>query len=312
MSSQINTGIRRHAWTVFSAVLAAGVLPAAALDVTPKAIYFDTLDTVAHIDVKHNGQPVEAAGISSVKLYVDAHDYDHMIETSTADGQVTVRPSDMLEIGSYKLVIDTRHGQATVNVSAPLDRLYDSLASRAERLGLTEEELKARLGGARQAIGREYVDLGLPKVYYVGQTLSVPIERKSGRTYTWSVNGEMIEVGAGEAQMRYTFKEPGVYDFTYVEKEGERVVATGFGATSAVPEPPVRLAFEAGSRAQLAGPAGYTRYTWEVDGNPVEAKDTLVHTFEQPGAYEITVRAHEPRSETVAEFRVVTFIVNVS
>jgi hypothetical protein len=291
-------------------VVMLGALPATAVEVSPKTIEFEKIETSETISVVHNGQAVPASAIKSVKLWAGGHDYDHMIDVKKADGQVTVKPSELLEIGSYDLVIDTGQGKATVTVMAPLDKLYTSLESRADRLGITVDELKSRLGMTRQ-LGQEVVRLNLPKVYYVGQTLSVPMEQVEGRTYAWAVNGTAIQVGVGDARMNYTFTEPGIYDFTYVEKEGDRVVAAGFGATTVVAEPPVHSEVEQNTAQKFVAPIGYSHYVWRIDGKDVAQGDTLTYEFKERGSHVVSLHAHTPVSGNVEALRNITYVVTV-
>lgn len=315
MHTQKHNGAKKMNWWSTGAAGLAAVamlaLPAMAVEVSPTAITFDSNESSATLDITQDGQKVTASDIKSVRLYASGHDYDHMIEVVNDFGRVTVRPSNTLEIGTYDLVIDTTHGKATVNLQAPLDGLYTSLESRAKRLGITEDELKARLG-LTQKVGDEYVDMNLPKVYFVGQTMRVPIARAESRSYAWSVNGQPVEIGLGESTFTYTFTEPGVYDFSYVESEDGRPVATGFGATSVVPEPPVRYHYEENTVTEFQAPEGYAHYVWTVDGQKQTAGATYSHTFDKPGMHTITVHAHTPIAGPEEAFRKVTFLVTVS
>lgn len=315
MNAQKFTGVYNANWLSMGALgLAAAALvalPAFAVDVSPKTITFNTIDTSATLELTHDGQRIDAGAVKSVKLYASGHDYDHMIEVAKDDGRITVSPSDMLEIGSYDLVIDTAHGKATAYIQAPLDGLYTSLESRAKRLGITTDELKGRLG-MTEKVGDEYVDLGLPSVYYVGQTVKIPIDRAEGRTYAWTVNGDPVEFGKGDSTLHYTFTEPGVYDFSYVETNGERVVATGFGATSAVAEPAVHKQYAVNTTAKFHAPEGYSHYVWEVNGEKKLAGEMLSHTFEKSGEHVVKVHAHTPSAGPAEAFREVTFVITVS
>lgn len=290
--------------------LLVGALTATAVEVNPKQIEFGKIDASETISVVHNGQAVPASDIKSVKLWAGGHDYDHMIDVKKSDGQVTVKPSELLEIGSYDLVIDTAQGKATVTMMAPLDKLYTSLESRSARLGITVDELKSRLGMTRK-FGQEIVHLNLPKVYYLGQTLSVPMEQVQGRTYAWAVNGTAIQVGVGDARMNYTFTEPGIYDFTYVEKEGERVVASGFGATTVVAEPPVHSEVEQNTVQKFIAPVGYSHYVWRIDGEEVAKGDTLTYEFSERGSHVVSLHAHTPIAGNVEALRNITYVVTV-
>lgn len=298
---------------IASALLAItmAAVPAFAVDVHPKRIVFEDLATSKTIQISHDGAAVPASAIGEVKFYASGNDYDHMINVSKADGAVTITPSDKMEVGSYDLVIHTNHGKATVYVMAPLDELYTSLESRAKRLGITKDALKARLG-LTERLGKEFIDLNIPKVYYVGQTATFPIDRVKGRTYTWSVNGMPIEFGKGSAHMSYTFTEPGIYDFGYVELKDGEVVAEGFGSTTVVSEPAVHLRVDADTPQKFMAPDGFAHYTWAVDGKEMGENKTLTHKFSQKGSHVVTVHAHTPLAGTVEALREITYVVTVT
>lgn len=287
-------------------LMAAG---AQALEVKPGQIEFTKIEESATLTLTHNGAPVPTSSIQSVKLYVGNYDYDHMIAFSKSDGKVTVRPTEMLELGMYNLVIKTGQGDATVAVRA-LQRIVDeSLEAQAARQGVSVADVKAQLG-ISQPLGLERINLGLPELYYKGQTLAIAMDLAPGREAIWRVNG--VVVPAPDGRLAYTLEQVGVYDVAYLEKEGERTVALGLDSVTVAPEPPVQLKAETGTTVQLMAPEGFGIYAWTRDGAAVEGDLLWSGAFEQPGIYQVVVRASSPGNETLPAFREVIFSITVS
>ncbi len=286
-------------------------LPIQALQADPSVIEFQTMTEAKTVQLTNNGKPVPASAMGNIKLYAGGHDYHYMITVKKSDGAITVRPAEDMEIGSYDLVVETTEGNATLTMLAPLDNLSTSLESRSKRLGITVDELKVRLG-LTQKIGNENVDLGIPSVYYIGQTLTIPMEKVDGRFYNWSVNGTTVQLGRGDAPMSYTFTEPGVYDFVYVEKEGDRIVTTGFAATTVVPEPSVYMQIDVEKKQKFVAPEGYAHYVWLVDGVKASQQKDFIHDFKGKGSHVVTLRAHTPLPGTLESLRQVTYVVTAT
>ena len=279
-----------------------------ALEADPARIEFKThADSVA-IALSHDGKPVPSSAVQSVKLYVGAHDYDHMIQVEKTDGRITVRPTPMLELGTYDLAIATTHGEVRAGVLALLTIVDESLEARAARQGVTVEVIKAQLG-ISQPLGKDRVELNLAELYYAGQALEVTLPVPAGRSAQWSVNGDVI--AAEGDTLRYVFEHPGVYDFGYVEKVDGNTVAFAVDSVQVVPEPKVPVAVAAGTALTLRAPDGYKRFTWTQDGEKAGTEASWPVTFEAAGEHEITVRASEPAPGTTQAFRVVTYAVTV-
>ena len=281
---------------------------AMALAADSARIEFKTHADSAAIALSHDGKPVSANAVQSVKLYVGAHDYDHMIQVEKADGRITVRPTPMLELGSYDLAIATTHGEVRVGVIALRTIVDESLEARAARQGVTVEAIKAQLG-ISQPIGQDRVQLNLAELYYTGQTLEVTLPAPAGRTAQWWVNGEAI-APQGDT-FRYVFEQPGVYDFGYVEKQAGNTVAFAVDTVQVIPEPRMPVSVAAGTALTLMAPDGYERFTWTQDGKKAGTEASWSATFEAAGQHEITVHASEPAPGTTQAFRVVTYAVTV-
>ena len=291
------------------AVLALAVAPAAlAVEAVPSAIEIKTADQVVTIGVTHDGAPVPAASITSVKLYVDNHDYDHMITVEKKDGAVTIRPTEALELGHYDLAIKTGQGEVRVPVTALQSVADEGLEARAKRQGVTVEEIKAQLG-ISQSFGQDRIDLNLSETYYVGQSLTMKMEVPAGRIASWMVNGAAVDAPGGS--LNYPFEQTGIYDIAYVEKQKERTMAIALGTVTVVAEPSIPVTVKAGVIQTLLGPEGYGRYTWKLDGADAGKESSWKGSFESPGAHSVTVRAEAPSAESAQSFRELTYAITV-
>lgn len=285
------------------------IAPAAlAVEAVPNTIEIKTADQLVTIGVTHNGTPVAAASISSVKLYVDNHDYDHMITVEKADGAITIRPTEALELGHYDLAINTAQGEVRVPVTALQGIADEGLEARAKRQGVTVDEIRAQLG-ISQSVGQERIELNLPQVYYVGQTLKMDMNVGAGRTGAWMVNGEAFGTSGGS--LNYPFEQAGVYDFAYIEKEGDRTVGVAMDTVNVVAEPAIPVSVNTGVKQTLNGPAGYGKYTWKLDDVEVGTGPAWVGTFESAGTRRVTVRAEAPLADSAQSIRELTYVITV-
>ncbi len=311
----IKRNIARHSgWmgkcrTGIVSALAIALAPAAlAVEANPSQIGINTADQAVTIGVTHDGAPVPAASITSVKLYVDNHDYDHMITVEKKDGAVTIRPTEALELGHYDLAIKTGQGEVRVPVTALQTVADEGLEARAKRQGVTVEEIKAQLG-ISQSVGQDRIDLNLSETYYVGQSLKMKMDVPAGRTASWMVNG--AAVGAPGGSLNYPFEQTGIYDIAYVEKEKERTMAIALGTVTVVAEPSIPVTVKAGVTQTLMGPEGYGRYTWKLDGAEAGKGSSWKGTFEIPGTHSVTVRAEAPSVDSAQSFRELTYAITV-
>ncbi len=309
MNMQRNTGWKGKCRMGIVSALAIALAPAAlAVEANPGQIEIKTADQAVTIGVTHAGAPVPAASITSVKLYVDNHDYDHMITVEKKDGAVTIRPTEALELGHYDLAIKTGQGEVRVPVTALQTVADEGLEARAKRQGVTVEEIKAQLG-ISQSFGQDRIDLNLSEVYYVGQSLKMKMDVPAGRTATWMVNGAAVEAPGGA--LSYTFEQAGIVDIAYVEKEGERTLAVALGTVTVAAEPAIPVTVKAGVTQTLKGPEGYGRYTWKLDGADAGTEPSWKGAFERPGAHNVTVRAEAPSAESAQSLRELTYAITV-
>ena len=106
--------------------------------------------------------------------------------------------------------------------------------------------------------------------------------------------------------------EPGIYDFTYVETEGDRIVARGFGATTVVPEPPIHLHVAVNESLKFEAPEGYAHYVWEVDGVKQGLEGQLTHDFVKKGSHVVTLHAQRPTEPAKQALRAITYVVTAT
>ncbi len=308
MNIMRNTGWKGKCRMGIVSTLAIVLAPAAlAVEANPAQIEIKTADQAVTIGVTHDGTPVPAASITSVKLYVDNHDYDHMITVEKKDGAVTIRPTEALELGHYDLAIKTGQGEVRVPVTALQTVADEGLEARAKRQGVTVEEIKAQLG-ISQSVGQDRISLQFADEYNVGQTLGATMNVPDGRTAEWTVNGEKVDAPGGK--LSYTFEEPGIYDFAYLEKAGDRILALGLD-TVKVSTVGSAVEVKAGVAQTFLGPEGYGRYAWKLDGVVVGAESSWKGSFESPGNHVVSVRADTPAAETAQPVGIVTYIVTV-
>lgn len=311
MNTKLNESQKNQAQMLkrWLAVMTLAMAPATlAVEAVPNAIEIKTADQPVTIGVTHNGVPVSAASISSVKLYVDNHDYDHMITVEKANGAITIRPTEALELGHYDLAINTAQGEVRVPVTALQGIADEGLEARAKRQGVTVEEIRVQLG-ISQSVGQERIELNLPQVYYVGQSLKMDMNVGAGRTGAWLVNGEAYGTPGGS--LSYPFEQVGVYDFAYVEKEGERTVGVAMDTVNVVAEPAIPVTVKAGVKQTLNGPAGYGKYRWKLDDVEAGTGPTWAGVFESAGTRQVTVRAEAPLEDSAQTIRELTYVITV-
>lgn len=283
-------------------------LPVSGLTISPARVEINAFDDVIRLSLTHEGAPVPASSVSSVKLFVEKHDYDHMITVGKAEGQITITPTRDLELGVYDLRIKTAVGEGLVEVIS-LQGIADAgLEARARRQGVTVEAIKAQLG-ISQPLGREQIDLGLPASYSVGQIVTMAMSPAAGRTGVWRVNGDLVPSEGGT--LTYVLEHVGVYDFAYIEKEGERVATVGLGTVVVTSEAPTRVEVEAGVKLSLLAPGGYGAAAWSVDGVADGTEPTWSGVFSEAGSHKVQVRVSEPSEASGPAFRVVSYLVTV-
>lgn len=272
---------------------AAAAFPAHAVTAQPDAVTFNNLERGVLVALSHNGERIRPETIGRARLLVGPHDYSHMIEvTKTPDG-IRVAPSDLMEIGSYELVIDTPHGQALIQVYAPLADLESILGGAEGPGGPRRQALREALGFTRQT-GRAQVTIALPPVMTVGTPLRLQMPHDPDREYVWAINGEVLQEGRGLSTFHHTFETPGDFVLSYAERVGGVTVAQTESITRVTE--PVALPYSVPRRSTpvFEGPEGYERYEWSVDGEIRGTARSFWVRFDRPGEHEVRLRAVNP------------------
>ncbi len=274
----------------------------------PRVLTFNTLDQEHKVRLSAGGRDIS---VKSCKLLAGDHDYDHMISCTGKGGTVTVKPTGRLEIGTYDLVINTSAGKALVRINAPLDGLLNDLERLARSEGVPVDAIKQRLGLVTSA-PHPRLALELPQTSCLGQVLEVSIKNVLGHSYEWSVNGETVVEGPHANTLRYTFKEPGRYVVTCTEIKNGRVVASESADTQVVMEDVIDWAISVNTTIKAAGPEGFTKYAWRIDGETVSNDDVLEHKFRDPGEYLIECSASAPVEGPEGGFRHIRYALTVT
>lgn len=280
-------------------ILAAVVLAASAaiaqqtLTTSPKTVTFTTQEQVASVQVLKNGQPVKIDRVRGYQFLVGKNSYDHMVSVKAENGDIRIKPTYQLEVGTYRLAVNTNAGRVLIDVRAPLSQMSDSLEARAKHAGVSPETMKKMLGLASPN-PRDTIKIVLPARYYEGQTLVLTMEENPNRHCTWTVNGDVVEEGLGKNKLVYTFKEPGDYTISYTERENGNIIAAADGDTTVEPMPAVAVEVPAHAEFIARAPDGYRRYAWRSNGTTIGNDREIRYRVGEPGIYEIEVLSEEP------------------
>lgn len=288
----------------------------AAVVADPATVTFTAPQQSVTIKLTDGGAPVPAASIEGWKLLASGHDYKHMLTIDKSDGALTIAPSGTVEVGSYDLNIDTAAGPVVVHVFTPLNDVPDIVEKRAALTGQSELQVKQQLGLVAP-VGPVRIDIDLPSVYYEGQTLELTMPPKPGapRTYTWFMNGDLLQQGPDRNSLKYTFEAPGEYVLTYVETEHADGKLTTMGQavayTRVVAIPPVIVDVAPKTVVTYAAPAGYQHFVWRVDGIESGTGPELKHAFDTPGVHSVDCLATAPVTGPAQGFQRVRYSTNV-
>ena len=282
---------------VFMVVCLSATPSYGAVTADPSRATFTSPQQSATIQLMNDGAPISAKDIRGWQFLASGHDYKHMLSVEKKDGSLTIAPSKSLEVGSYDLNIETVHGSVIVQVFAPLSDLPDIVEKTAALTGQSEKKIAEKMGLTTTA-GRETIQIDLPPVYYEGQTLSLTMKLKPGRTCAWFMNGDLLAEGSEQNTLRYTFKDPGEYVLIYIESENENGKLTPIGRakshTRVVPVPSVLSEVAVNTEIEFTPPAGYKKHAWRLDGQEVSTEPSLKQTFKAPGVHTVECLASAP------------------
>ena len=302
--------MRTHHRTIITTGLASGLLllaqsGMAAVTATPSTVTFTNQEQSAEVSLSHNGQSVGAGTIGGVQFMATGSNYSHMIAVTAIPAGLRIAPTEFLEVGSYDLAVETSHGTVQVLVYAPLSDLRSILDEADGPGGARRQALREELGFSAET-RRATVDIQLPPVYSVGQTLSLEMEHNPAREYIWAINGEIVQRGLGESSFKHTFTQTGDYILSYAEREDGATVARAEAVTRVGEPPALWHPVPRGTAPDFVAPEGYTEYRWYVDGELQGNSRSFSRNFEQPGQHIVTLNAVMPDSPSyMRRYRIV-------
>jgi len=299
-----DTGVRGFAAVaccVIATAWAAHAQPAPAvqgLRADPPTVTFHSTDDIVKVTIYRGASPVPASEIGKPSLWVDQNQYTHMIHTSTVDPGLLVIVANKedwtgLQVGTYSLKVPVGKDTLSIPLNAPLDQEKSIIDREVARQGKDPQQVKQELGMA-DAAPRTRLTVSLPSQYHEGDTLEITLPGDGDADYYWTVNGETVAQGKGQATFRYPFPAPGEGTIGVTEKKAGATVAEWTGATTVLPEPEIAWSVKARTQVAVPAPKGYRKYDWSLDGTAVSREDTLVHTFQKPGTYRVEVYATDP------------------
>ncbi len=287
------------------------------LRVEPSRVTFHTRGARAEVRVLRNGQFVPTDSIHSLAAIATGSDYSRMFNLRTGDrpGSVIIEGrEDTLEIGTYDIRIGVNGEETYAVVHAPLTELPDTLEREAERRGIDVQTLKQELGLSREA-PRAHLSISLPSAFYEGQILRLGLGHEPGRYFQWFINGEVVHEGIGAANLAHPLDETGTHSLRVEERRESQqghLVASWEGEFDVLEMPTADWSVTAGREFAIEAPAGYTAYTWYVDGREVGSGRSLTHTFEQPGQRRLECVAQTPDEDAMWAYRRIRWNVNVT
>jgi hypothetical protein len=315
MNTRHVTACQRGLWFLGVAVLAVGMaVPAYAshIEFSPATITFQSLSQRVIVHLTRNGEPLPASEIGTVKLYIDKHDYDHMITVQRMDGAIVITPTDELQTGRYELYIGSGEHRVMVPMTAPLETIPNSLEIIAARENKTVEQVKIERGFVTTA-ARHGVSFKLPETYYLGQQVRIPMITPPDHTYTWYIKGFEVAKGTGPHTFTHTFMDEGSYHIGYAETKNGAVVSEQTSFTRAIPEAPVDWQVVAKQEFALKGPGGFDRYAWMVDGNLTSVQPEINLDFDTAGNHTVECFAVSTGANGLSErFRKITYAIAVT
>lgn len=312
MTSMAEAKPRRGVWVKFLVVgfLCVSMAHAGVVAV-PGSITFSRMEDSARIQLMEGDKPLPAQSVRGTQIVIGKNTYDHQFiveRAKSGPAVLTVRPNPATcEVGTFTLVVSTSAGSVLVDIATPLDQLPGMLENRAKERGIPLDQLKMELG-LKTPAGRERVSVSLPDYFYEGYELHLPMTASPGRTYTWRIDGQTILEGPGKNELRHVFSKTGPRKIEFLESENGDVVASWSGTLNVDPIPPIELPVKKGASGTLAGPEGFTKYTWRMNGQVISNEPTLTYRVVTPVPQEIEVLAERPKSGNPGEYRRLTYV----
>ncbi|HOQ32839.1 MAG TPA: hypothetical protein PLA12_10035 [Candidatus Hydrogenedens sp.] len=277
----------------------------------PDEITIHDLNQESIVKIFYKNQLLKKEHIKNWSFLAGENKYNHMIHLQVLDDKIIITPA-LLETGTYDLVIETTFGKCLIAVYAPLDKLPDTLENRAQKEGISVEELKKRLGLV-SPVHKIDIHLEVPPLHYEGQTLEINLERSPDLLYVWRVNNQVIKQGEGESSFVFTFPEPGNYTIEVEEKDADILLGKATAQTKVVSYNPIPFQVKMKQPLKLTAVEGYSSYIWKVDGVvQKESKNTITLKFNAEKKYIVECIAKGPKDGNPQSFFRTIYEVTVS
>ena len=310
--NQARAFVKILAWGLLVSLVSGGAsAEGERVTLAPEEVTFTSLEQTVTLTLQRGGVPVPAAAIKGMRLLVGTHDYHEMLAMGKSDGAIALTPTRFVEVGSYRLVIETDQGPATAQVYTPLTSLPDTLTDAMKNLELSEQEAKLRLGLA-VTLDPCVVDIKIPPVNYEGQALTLSVPPNPTHHFIWSVNGQIESEGAGRNEFTYVFPEPGNFIIGYSEDAGGAPLAAIVRSTKVAALPAVPVDWPVGEELTLRAPEGYSSHEWLIGDKRVGEGDHFTKTYQAPGTETIVCLSCGRTSDIPGTFMKTRYVVNVT
>ena len=287
------------------------VAPAMAeLKAEPSKLVFDNVDARQLVQMRMDGQILPMDAVRDWSLLAGERNYTHMISiTQTRDG-LMIGPSATAEVGSYLLIINTKHGPVQIDVETPFTEHETIIEKTAKDLGVSEEEVRTNMG-VSQRFQRQNVALNLPGTYYTGDMLEVEVPANGGHRSVWKINGNIVLEGQDQLVLKQMLTVAGPLEVTYEEWDDNALIASASAQSQVLQRPAMRFETTVNTPTTFRGPANYETYSWYVDNEMCCHQPAITRVFEKAGTYHVTCVSSQPLDPSLKESREDVFEVTV-
>ncbi|MFA7693760.1 MAG: hypothetical protein GX117_06635 [Candidatus Hydrogenedentes bacterium] len=280
------------------------------LTAEPSTLVFNTIGEKQWVQLSLNGQLLAPSAIKGWSFLTGGRSYTHMILVTPTEKGLLIGPSLTAEVGSYELLINTRHGTVKLSVSTPFKGQESILEKTMHELGISEEEARAQLGFS-QRFEREQISLNLPSVYFVGDLLEIEVPENGNLRCVWKVNGATVLEGFGQRLLRHKLSFEGPLEVRYEEWQGETLLAADTAQSSVLRRPPIHVDTTVNTTTTFRGPANYKSYEWYIETAFSSYQPSISHVFMEPGLYRVVCVSGDPLDDSLKQTREDVFEVTV-
>lgn len=258
---------------------AAAAPPRSGLAITPDETAVSLKSPEARFSVLFDGKPVPQRDLASAAIEGPYARMFTVEKPAEIPGLIVVKAlPDKAEAGTYDLVV---HAYG-LECRAIIEIL----------VGVTQQD--ARTSPA--SIGHEQLEINLPDTFREGQILSLDVTTQDpDRSYTWTINGRVVQDGPNAGKLEYVFSAPGAYNLRLKETSGNRTVLEWEGTTKVVAAPENSVEVKTRVSLTLTTAAGFRSYEWKVNGQAVpESRPEFTYTFKQKGPMQVECMMRNP------------------